>query len=252
MRGLSAAVAIVLLLVVACGDDDESLTATPGSSPTPSSTTAPSTVTFTASPVPTVSVVSPVGSPPAEIQAFREFATEISAAIATKDTGFFTSRAQLTTMTCEGDEQLGPCSGHIAGEVISGIFGAAWQSDASAIFSIEDYTINLQRYFGGAVPGESDPYGSSTVRLYALAYSRGQDAPTFWAIATGILDVYPSTGYLIGHSERESHAFRFDFDGSEWMFVGEIVSGVSAVSAGWLSGTCSECYDYFELWPPSQ
>lgn len=179
--------------------------------------------------------------------AFREFAEQIAVAIADKDPTFFTSRARLIQLTCEGDEQLGPCSGHASGEVITGIPGSAWRSDASALFTVDDYSDNLRSYFEGPVPGASDGFGDSDVRLYALAYSGG-DAPYFSAITTGILDTYPSTGYPIGQNEREAHVFNFALEGSDWAFTGERAAGTFGVSADWLSGMCPQCYDYFELW----
>lgn len=238
-----AAILFGLALLGACGDDDE---ASPATSSSLSTSTAAATG-FTTPATPAITIISPAGSPPPEMPAFREFAAQVAAAIDARDPTFFTSRAQLTEMTCRGDEQLGPCAGAAPGEVLSGIFGAAWQSDASALFSIEDYRLNLERYFEAPVLGASDAYGPSTVRLFALAY-RGGESPVFLAIASGILDVYPSTGYPIGESQRESHAFRFTLQGSDWRFAGEIVAGLSVVSSNWLSGKCAECYDYFELW----
>ena len=235
------------LLLVACGESEEqpsgalsAATATETSAPTGIPTPQP---TSTASAAPS----GPFGSPPPEVASFREFARQIEDAVAAGDSAFFVDRAKYVHLTCEGEEQLGPCSDWPGGTVITGIPGSAWHSDASAIFSAEEYTAYFTRYWSAGRSDLSDEYGSGSLRLYALASRQAQDSRLFSAITTSIVDNYP-TGYLIGRSEREAHVFNFELVESRWTFVSEIAATVSLAAGDWLSGNCSECYDYWERW----
>jgi hypothetical protein len=111
----------------------------------------------------------------------------------------------------------------------------------------EDYTANLLRYFDAPIGDAQDGYGTGKLRLFAIAAREDEGTITFMAIASAILDVYPSTGYPIGQQEREAHVFEFEYLGKGWGFVGERAAVVSFAAADWLSGDCPECYDYWEL-----
>lgn len=250
MNRLIIAVAAIVLLSSCQGDDDsddlvESTSPTLASSPARS--LAPTTSAPTATPVVTVSP-SPVASVPAGMDAFQAFALEIDQAVAEHNSQFFLDHAEEVEFTCTGDEVGGQCAGQPAGAVFHGIPGAAWKSDASAFFSAEDYRANLDRYFNAAMDSEIDQYGPGTIRLYALASKAGPETTEYLAITTAIVDIYPSTDYPIGRNEREAHAFRFRENGGDWAFVGEWAAGTLVVSVDWLSGICTQCYDYWESW----
>jgi hypothetical protein len=216
--------------ITACGGDDtasDTPTGSPSASPTPTETAS--------------------GTAPAGIAEFRPFAQQVSDALVGHDAAFFTSRAQQVQITCKGDETLGPCSGKAAGQVLTGITGRAWQSDATAIFTLDEYAANLQWYWSASLPAVTDSYGSGDLRLFALAWNRGKDPPIFRVITTSIVNTYP-TGYPIAENQREAHVFNFERQGADWAFINEVAAPLSVTSSDWLSGQCSECYDYFELW----
>jgi hypothetical protein len=219
-------VLIAVAAITACGGDD------------------------TASETPTGSLTasgSPTATAPAGIAEFRAFAQQVSDALLGHDATFFTSRAQQVQMTCKGDETLGPCSGKAAGQVLTGITGGAWKSDATAIFTLDEYAANLRWYWSASLPAATDSYGSGELRLFALAWNRGKDPPIFRVITTSIVNTYP-TGYPIAENQREAHVFNFERQGADWAFINEVAAPLSVTSSDWLSGQCSECYDYFELW----
>lgn len=145
-------------------------------------------------------------------------------------------------MTCDGSEQLGPCSGQAVGAMISGVPGTAWKSDAYALTPRDDYRALLTEWFGSALPDEGDDLGDGSPRLAAIA--REDSSGEYYAIATLIDDTGPATGI-----QRQSRTFRFAAANGDWQLAGDILGAVSYTSLDWLSGACSECYDYFERWP---
>jgi hypothetical protein len=201
--------------------------------------TPPSTATATSTPTP----IAEAGG----FDGFRSFAQLIEAALDGGDAQFFVERARLTELTCTGEEFPLPCAGQPAGTTLNGITSAAWQSDASALLSPEEYELWLEDYFSTALGHLSDDYGSGSLTLYALAHSGADGNDSFQAISTSIVDRYPS-GTPIGQNEREAHVFNFEFENGRWQFTGEIVALTSVTSPDWLSGECSSCYDRWERW----
>lgn len=223
MRYVIPFVLLLAVLGFACGDADEQALAP----------------TATVEPEATATAVS-------EPAAFDAFAAQIEAAVVNGDAQFFLDRAVMEEVSCTGEEELGPCSGRPAG-TLSGIRGGVWQSDASAIFTAEEYQQALQRYFDGALREQTDEYGSGALALFALA--RGDSDEVFYAITTSIVDTYPSTGAPIGMLLREAHAFRFRFESGRWSFMGEIATAAEPAAADWLSGDCATCgYEHWERW----
>jgi hypothetical protein len=111
---------------------------------------------------------------------------------------------------------------------------------------LEEYRASLLRYFAAERPGQSDGYGDGSLKLYALGSSDNVDGPQFVAITTSMVEEFP-TGYPIGAATREAHVFTFVVTNGQWRFAGEkVATGGSA--ADWLSGTCAQCYDYWEPW----
>ena len=252
MKWLLPASLIVLPILAACGDDDEGISDAPATSPTgpnlrPSSTPAFADATVT---VPATATPEPTpGDAPERFGGFREFAPVFMEALASGDTSFVVDRADRVSVTCEGIEQAGPCSGAGAGEVRSGIPGSAWRSDAGGIFTHEDYAMNLSRYREAALPDLADEYGTGALRLFALGSMLRRDGRTYEVITSSITNQYPSTGYSVSEPFREAHVFYLHHTGAEWRFDGETAAAASITAADWLSGTCTQCYDYWELWP---
>jgi len=216
------------------------------SSPTPTEE-----ATATAAPTPTAVLASTVApdtpttaSGAVDIDDFRTFATSIDGALTASDGAFFADRGVQMEMTCTGVEQLGPCVEQPAGTVLRGIPGVAWHSDASGISPPDKYVAMLQEWLATARPDLSDNYGDGAVRLFALAHSSGGDADgEFLAIATVIRYTGPAT-----EIQRQARIFRFVRGKESWALRGEILAAVSFTADDWLSGECSECYDYWERW----
>lgn len=227
MRYAILLVPLIALLALGCEDGEEQ------APPTPTATVSDETT--------------PPAGETGGIEGFRAFARQIERAISESNAQFFIERAVLKEEACTGEEQLGPCAGRTPGTV-RGIPGRVWQSDASALFSPEEYAQALGRYFDAALSDQSDEYGTGALTLYALGQSATEGDEVFQAITTAIVDIYPSTGAPIGRTEREAHAFNFKFEAGRWQFTGEVAAVVSLSSADWLSGECGECYTRWERW----
>ena len=242
--------ALAALLASACGGGGQ-----PAATPTPTpALAAVATPTPTPTPIPKA-IAAPMATPPPPpgetggFQGFQAFAAQIEQALAIEDEQFFIDRAKLTEISCTGQEVFGPCEGQPAG-ILSGIPGSAWYSDAFNLFSPQAYAQSLTIYFGAAPSGNSDSYGPGDLRLYALAE---KSVPgfndIFYAITTSMVDIYP-TGVPIGSTEREAHAFKFEFENGQWQFTGELVAVSTATSPDWLDGLCIPlCYDTWVSWP---
>lgn len=241
--------ATVGVVVAVSGDGDSDTLVAQTATPTPQATRAPpaptreSTAELTVEPTATAAAPSETGG----FDGFRAFAKQIEVALFGRNAQFFIERTRIVEMTCEGEAELGPCAGKPPGTLLRGIPGSVSESDGSAIFSAEEYEQSLRRYFGAAREELSDEYGSGSLAVYALAQKERGGEQVFFAIATAIVDIYP-TGAPIGNSEREAHAFNFSFLGDRWQFAGETVAVVSGSSYHWLSGESPSYYDQWERW----
>lgn len=169
---------------------------------------------------------------------FREFATLVAGAVALRDGDFFASRVVEFDLTCDDIQDLAPCAGHEVGAVVSGLPGSAYNSDASGLIPKGEYAATMTERWSTAVSA-SDDFGPGEPRLAAIGLE-----------STGYFVTYQT---LIAHSDsggdaRQTFVHRWQKGGSDWELVGETIVLFSQGSAYWLSGDCSECYDYFELW----
>jgi hypothetical protein len=254
MRAVLSCAALAGVLLVACGDDDyvENTPSRSGeASPTRTVTLTPpvdsQTPTATATPAPSNSETGPTSSGPIS-GTFREFASQFEDALSRGDLSQLIEIAERTTVICVGDEQLGPCAGKPAGEVITGIPGSAWRSDASAIFSDADYAANLARYVARAQASMSDQFGSGAPQLYAIARKDGDGEAGYQLITTAIVDQHPSTAYPIEPPTRVALVFNFTERPEGVRFTGERYAAAAVSADDWLSGQCTHCYDYWESW----
>jgi hypothetical protein len=208
------------------------------------------TVTATPTAEPTVvatpRAVSETPTPPPEsggMDGFRAFAVLIDAALAEDGASLFADRGVEEEMTCSGDEQLGPCSDQSAGTVLTGIPGAAAQSDAFALFTPGEYAAMLEDWFADARLGLSDEYGGGGLTLYALAHrpADGGGEEAYQAIVTGIFTSGPD-------AFRQARILSFQFLDERWRFTRELFATVPQTAADWLTGDCAECYDHWERW----
>jgi hypothetical protein len=238
-----------LLLAVSCSDNEEAVPlATPTLSATQPATLArESPLPFAADKTPAPNLQDPDG-----LAAFRGFAAIVQTAIQTSDVDFFLNRRLEVQTVCRGDEALGQCAGQQAGTVLFGIPGYAWRSDASYIFTPDEYRTNLERYFAASIESASDAYGDGRLLVFALASKQDAEDYEYFAITSSIVDIYPSTAAPIGRQEREAHAFRFEGTGKgDWAFAGEIAAGTLVTAVDWLSGDCAQCFDHWERWEGS-
>jgi hypothetical protein len=235
-------VAWAAILGAACSDEEKASEQSASISATITLTPEPShEPTLTVSPTPSASRV--MG-----FEAFREFAPQIVAALQARDADFFLDRASEVEVACRGDEALGQCVDSSPGTVLRGIPGSAWQSDAYYIFTNDEYRTNLNRYFAAPIESATDEFGGGRLRLHSLGSHINSNGVEYLAMTTSIVDIYPSTGYPIGQNEREAHVFRFQINSGDWAFSGETAAGTHVTAADWLSGNCSQCYDYWEPW----
>jgi len=216
----SVAVA-AFLLISACqdGEEDEA----PATSPASQGASLPASPTPSLSP----SQSSPVGSPDAAFDSFRQFASRIEAAVQAQDTNFFIDNAVLGSLECPNELQ-GDC-GLPYPTIIEGIRVGLWQSEGT-VQPRDEFKVTLGDYLA------SEP------QLYSLAeaYSEGVgviDGQEYFAILT--------------NSAAPPHTVVFVFvnDKGVWRFSLFMNARTpESVVNDWLSGTCTECYDYWEPW----
>ena len=247
---LVTAAATFIVGLVACDGDEASETVSPANQVTATVTSEPE---VTPEPTPAATPAPETGG----MDGFRTFAPQIEQAIANKDAQFFIDRARFTEFTCPGEPGLAPraCDGQPAGTVIGGLEAGYWRSEGQ-IVPTEEYPQWLERYFGGGRGDLSDPYGNGSVSLYAVAeLSIG----VFSAVTTYIADDNPNALGYYEEPSRESRRFDFEFENGRWQLVGEVVELARIEPSGgwgdegppapeWLSGDCTDCYDYWERW----
>ncbi len=173
---------------------------------------------------------------------FRAFAVLIEGALADKHAQLFIDRAQLTEVSCTGQEEMGPCAGRQAGTVNSGVWYGLWRTDAVGLVSPEKVGTNFDSFASMAAMAESDSFGTAEAVLYALASSPSGifgEEESFYAILTGIF------ASLEG-PERRIAAYEFVFDSGSWRLRAVVEAG--ALFEDWLSGECDFCYDHWERW----
>ena len=236
---LLAGASLTLLLAAAACDGATKAPFLPEASPTATAEATP-----TAQPTPT-SVATPTAVPePGGRTGFRAFAALIDAAIADANGRIFIDRAQLSEVTCTGEEELGPCTGAAAG-LVDGIWQGLWRTDAVGLVPPEQIAFGFESFVADARAGDSDTFGSGSALLYALAHARPGvfgEGQAYYAVVTGIFQES-------GAPERRIAVYQFTFDGERWRLYAVIEAGV--LFEEWLSGDCAYCYDQWERWEAS-
>jgi hypothetical protein len=225
---------VMALLGSGCGNDE-------GGSPEVQASPERSSIAGTVTPGATTVFPPPTQATDPNLEPFRGFADDIATAVENGDASFFVDRGVHTTLFCSGTEQVGQCAGEPAGKVFRGIPGSAWQSDAFAVMGSDEYTATFQQWFNSAIPASTDLHGSGAPGLLAIAIgTRGE----FFAISSLISEGLPGQG-----QQRTSRVFHFEPDsGGGWDLIGEIGVFSTSGSEDWLSGSCGQCYDYWEPW----
>jgi len=223
---------VTVVGVAACEDEAK---------PSASSETATSLATVT--PTPAV--------PPEDLESFRAFAAQIELAIRSDDVQFFVSRAVIQELTCT--EQYGSCADKPLGTVLTGIPYGLWATEMGAPVPPQEFSGILGSFLEGGRGDLADEYGSGAPSLYALAEIGSgarlsslyrPDERVFMALATAIV---PLAGGA--PPARRADALLFAKQSGQWVFLGAISSG--NLYASWLSGSCADCYDYWERWEGS-
>jgi hypothetical protein len=188
-----------------------------------------------------------------ELEEFRAFAPEIAAALAAENPAFFLDRADPIQRPCTGTETSGPCTAGTEVPTFEGLGTAVSGREFDFVIPTDEYRSNLEPYIQGAVPAISDSLGPGSLALYGLAAApsgnmRPQFVPSesvYYAITSGIIN-------RGSDNSREVRAFAFVQREGEWRFLGEVqVPGggdVQERNAGWLTGSCPDCYEDFEPW----
>jgi hypothetical protein len=211
--------ATVALLVLMCGCQDGEETP-PSESRTPA-TSAGASVSPSVPPGST-------GSPDAAFESFRDHASRTQDAVQSQDTNFFIDNAVLGSLECPNELQ-GDC-GFPYPTTIVGIRVGLWRSEGT-VQPPDEFRQTLGDYL------------ASNPRLYALAALNrdaggGIGGPAYYAILNSI--AAPS---------ETTVALQFINDGGAWRFSLYLNARTPDSSTSeWLSGTCSECYDYWETW----
>jgi len=227
---LLAGASLALLLATAACDDATKPPFLPEASPSPAAT-----------PTATPTSVPDTPTPPPEsggLGGFRAFASQIDAAIADSKGRIFIDRAQLSEVTCTGEEELGPCTGEAAG-MVDGVWQGLWRTDAVGLAPPEQIAFGFESFVADAEVGESDGFGAGSAILYALASGRQGEGEAFDAVVTAI---FAGDEGL----ERRIAVYQFTFDGERWRLYGVFEAG--ALYEEWLSGDCTDCYDQWERW----
>ena len=235
---LAGASLALLLAAVACDDATKPpFLAEISPLPSPTATSAPA-------PTPTAAPETPTPEGECDgMDCFRAFAPLIDAALADGDGAFFAGRGLEEELTCQGDEQLGPCVDQPAGTVLTGIPGGVAQSDAIFYYPPDQFAFFISQWFRSDIPAAEDEYGSGALTLYALAYHPAAEGSeeAYQAIVTGMFSSGPD-------ALRQALVLSFRFVDGSWRLTGQLQASIPQTADPYLSGDCTDCYDQWERW----
>lgn len=220
MRPFVACLGACLTLLAACGEDED----VPGATSHPSaSVSAMAGSPSPSTPIPNLTETAPATS---EFEDFRRFAVEVATALDDRNTEFFLSDPIFSSMECPN---IFTDCGVPYPTVIQGIAVGLWRSEG-AVYSLEESRLMLRSYL------EQDPKVHAVAALYH-DIGGGIGGPAFYVIVTT-----PQA------PETTAKALQFVNDNGRWRFRLYLDTGSSQSESEWLSGNCSECYDYWESW----
>ncbi len=201
---MSAVVAGSLLLAT-CGGEEEPLWSTP----------TPVTGTPAASTDP---------------QDFAQFADFVARAVAEQDTSFFAARVQGRAYTCAESDVGGESSGieqglcQEAGQQIDVVEHGFWRS-GGLLGRPNSMATAIEGYFGSALPGESDDYGTGAVRLYAIGTTRSSDPSRAYKAAI-LTAITPVDGGATAKPVRTARGINFQYVDGRWVIRGMLWANV--------------------------
>ncbi len=236
-------VATCAAAMTACSDADEAAPATVSSSrsavptealsPPPTRTTHPTSApTFVVTGIPSAMPVTD-----AAFDEFRTFSRRIDAAARTGDSRFFANRGIEYLTVCQERDTTAECVGQPAGTRFEGIYDFDSLTGTVQMLQRDEFARMLDDWWDTALPAESDENGAGGPRVVGIARWDG-----FEALAVVSLIAETGTGI-----QRQARIFRFILAG-EWVLHVERFLPASDLVTRWLSGTCAECYDYWEPW----
>lgn len=207
---IGAALMAALLVLTACGGEEEA-----------AAPTVPA-VTEEASATPAV------GADPED---FGEFADVVAQAVEVEDTAFFADRVKGRTHTCTEVDVSGGALGGPApdvcqevGQQIEVVENWFWHSEGQSVRPTSLVTA-IKDYFSNALPEENDDYGVGAVRLYAIGERGSTDPERICkaAILTAITPDGPASEPV-----RTVRTILFQYVESRWVIRGMQFATVGA------------------------
>ncbi|NIN66887.1 MAG: hypothetical protein GTO63_19775 [Anaerolineae bacterium] len=201
--------------------------AEPPPEPTPTSMPPTSTPASTATPVP------PTPTPEALEEAdpadFREFAGLVARATEEHDTAFFADRVKGATYTCteldvsgEGLGGAGPGLCEEAGQQMDLVLLGYWLSEG--LYTRPDAIVTeIDNYFGNALPGEKDDYGTGDVRIYAIAARPWPESGVTFRVAF-LTAITPGIEGPAAEPSRTVRGIDFEYVEGHWVIRGMLVA----------------------------
>ncbi len=210
----------VLLLAIACGDEEEVSLAT--STPLPQDAAR-------AENTPTVSpAASPITTAASEADPldFREFGSLVARAAAERDTAFFNDRVEGEPYTCTESDVDGldlpiaePGLCQEVGQQLDLVCVGFYRSEFSCGHA-ERLVTRIEEYFAEVLPAEEDEFGTGDIRLYAIALTR-EPEPLNTAILTAITSPF-------GERARTVRGIDFEYVEGRWVIRSMLVANVLA------------------------
>jgi hypothetical protein len=242
---VGSAVALLTLVVVACGggEGEEAALLTPTTAPGVLDTVQAATATIANRPsptaMPTETAAPPLTATPTpvptgetgDMEGFRAFAQSIAQAAAGHDVAFFTGRVKGEPYTCTEGDVVGVGLGGAEpglckeiGQQVDLVPICHWQSEC--VYTLPgDLTAEIEGYFAQALPGESDSQGTGEVRLFAIGTTQPGLYEGRTTLRTAILTaIAPLTGRPDGAPVRTALGVDFEYVDSNWVIRGMLLA----------------------------
>jgi len=185
---------------------------------------------------------------PQDIASFRAFVAEhIAPAIAEGDGEALLADAFSQRLTCGGGPgySFHPCQGLPEGTVLEGIYLTEWATEDMRIVPVPEVAEDFAELVRGAPADAGDQFGDAEPTLYGLAAEGvGQEGGYLYEAIVTVMQ--PEMEDLVRVVRAYQFAVDTDFPRG-WVLTGMVKT--DTLAADWLSGRCTDCYDYWEPWP---
>ncbi len=174
---------------------------------------------------------------------FRVFTRQIDNAARTDDSRFFANRGIEYLTVCQERDTSLECTGQPVGTRLEGIYAFNSQTGDVLLMSRDAFATMLDDWWATALHEKSDDYGSGEPRVEGIARWDGNEA-------LAVVSLIAETDHSV--TQRQARIFRFiQIADGVWALHVERFLPTYDLVARWLSGTCAECYDYWERWEDS-